>query len=385
MKRLLLAVLVACVGARPLAATPTRMAPPNVELVESAPLETTLDHPNIPNAADVWLDMIRGARSSIDLAEFYISDSPEGRLHAVIEDLLRAADRGVRVRILIEQIFYSKYPETVDLLAAHEGIELRHFDLHATMGGILHAKYFVVDNREAYVGSQNFDWRSLDHIQEMGVRLLDPALAADLDQLFSADWDVVGGAPVTRYKAMAKSSAAGSTYLGFSPTGYLGDEATWDLPELLRWIDGALKSLDIQVFTYKPAMRDGTPFVDLDDALRRARARGVRVRLLVSSSGQKDVGLAALANAMMPPSEVRILTIPPYSKGDIPFARLAHAKFAVFDGQRTWVGTSNWEGDYFKKSRNVSVFVTTQPFAAEVAGVFEDDWSGAYSTKLSSK
>ena len=92
-----------------------------------------------------------------------------------------------------------------------------------------------------------------------------------------------------------------------------------------------------------------------------------------------------IANAMMPPSEVRILTIPPYSKGDIPFARLAHAKFAVFDGQRTWVGTSNWEGDYFKKSRNVSVFVTTQPFAAEVAGVFEDDWSGAYSTKLSSK
>lgn len=358
-------------------------APPDVELVESAPLETTLDHPDIPNASDVWLDMIRGARTSLDVAEFYISDSPGSRLAPVIDELERAADRGVRVRILIEQIFYSKYPESVDRLAAHAGIALRHFDMHATMGGILHAKYFVVDRREAYVGSQNFDWRSLEHIQEMGVRVRKPDLASQLDDLFSADWDVTGGAPPTRWaQAWHGAPATSGVFLGMSPTGYLPNEATWDLPLLLGWIDGAKRNIDIQVLTYKPAMRDGSPFVALDDALRRAMSRGVRVRLLVSSWGQKDEGLRALASAMTPPSEVRIITIPAFSKGDIPFGRVAHAKYAIVDGRQSWVGTSNWEGDYFEKSRNVSVFVTTEPFATRLDGVFDDGWSGAYATKL---
>ncbi len=365
-------------GSAPATAPP--VAPSPVELVESAPVETTLDHPEVPNASDVWVQMIDGARRSLDIGAFYISDAPKSRMHAVLEAIDRAADRGVHVRLLVEQIFYARYPASVDALARHANVEVRHFDMSKTMGGILHAKYFVVDRREAYVGSQNFDWRSLEHIQEMGVRLRSPALAAELDNLFQADWDVMGGAPPSRWKqawhgpVIARGPGV-TVRLGESPDGYLPDPSLSELSGLVRWIDGAEARVDVQVLTYKAKMRDGSPFTTLDDALRRAAARGVHVRLLVSSWGAKAETLHALAR--VPGVEVRVLTIPKWSGGDIPFARVAHAKYALFDDDRAWVGTGNWEGDYFLKSRDISAFVEGRAFTAELRHVFEDGWKMA--------
>ena len=65
-------------------AAPTVDAPP-IELVETAPIETTLDHADIPNAADVWLEMIGGAKRSIDLAEFYVSDQAPSKFTPIVE------------------------------------------------------------------------------------------------------------------------------------------------------------------------------------------------------------------------------------------------------------------------------------------------------------
>src|SRR5688500_1497355 len=47
--------------------------PPVFELVESAPVETTLDHPEIRNAEVVWVEMIQSAARTLDFAEFYAS------------------------------------------------------------------------------------------------------------------------------------------------------------------------------------------------------------------------------------------------------------------------------------------------------------------------
>jgi phosphatidylserine/phosphatidylglycerophosphate/cardiolipin synthase-like enzyme len=361
----------------------------SVTLVETAPVETTLDHPSIPEASDVWPEMISRARTSLDIAEFYVSDVPGSRLGPVLEAIEHAADRGVHVRLLVEESFYGKYPESVQRLGRHAGIETRRFDLHATMGGILHAKYFVVDRTDAYVGSQNLDYRSLEHIQEMGVRIHSPALSGQLDDLFAADWDVAGGAPPSRWAAawhgplVVRTGDGLTVRLAASPRGYLPDDAMWDLPSLIGWIDRATRTVDVQTLTYKTAMRDGATFPDLDDALRRAAARGVRVRLMVSHWGAKDESLRRLARELPPPSAVRILTIPPWSGGDIPFARVAHAKYAVIDGERAWVGTSNWEGDYFLRSRNVSVLVAGAPFALKLQTVFDDGWASVYARSLS--
>lgn len=378
--------ILACQARPPVAVTaPPPPVPAAVELVESWPVETSLDHPDIADAADVWLDMIGSAKKTLEFGEFYASDQDGSRLHAVVEAVESAANRGVAVRFLVEETFVSKYPDTLQRFSKHAGITVRHFDRSKTMGGILHAKYFVVDGREAYLGSQNFDWRSLDHIQELGVRLRHPALVSALGATFDADWDVSGGAPETRYASVTwptfpARDGAQSFTLGVSPQGYLPNGAAWELPILLRWIDEAKRSIRVQVLSYNTRNRDGTPFLQLDDALRRAAARGVHVHLLVSSWNEKEESLAALAR--VPNVEIGILTIPNWSHGEVPFARVTHAKFFVADQDRAWVGTSNWEGDYFTRSRNVGLFGEGPPFAPRVARLFDEDAASPYAKAL---
>jgi phosphatidylserine/phosphatidylglycerophosphate/cardiolipin synthase-like enzyme len=374
----------------PVASATPRQEPGTALLVESAPIETTLDHPDIPNADEVWVDMIRGAAERIDVAQFYVSNAPGSRLEPVLQSLEQAASRGVVVRILADASFYKKYPESLDRLGSQRRITVRLVDMSATMGGILHAKYFVIDGREAYVGSQNFDHRSLEHIQEIGVRIRDQGAAAEIDRVFAMDWALAAGEaskpeeaqPELTFPVVAAGAPAALTPV-FSPKGYLPDPRTWELPRIIALIDGASRSVHVQVLMYKLVSRDGSAFPDLDDALRRAAARGVEVRLLVSDWATHNGTVEALrALARVPGVKVEVLTIPAWSGGPVPFARVAHAKYLVVDGARAWIGSSNWEGDYFTRSRNVGVIIEGPAFAARLDRVFEDGWRSRYASAI---
>lgn len=378
----------------PVEARAARAAPPAVELVETTPVETPLDHPEIPDAHAVWREMIDGAQRTVDVAQFYISNAPGSRLELVLQAMEAAAARGVRVRVLVDEGFSKKYPEPLERLGARQGIEVRRFDVGKRMGGVLHAKYFIVDGRDAYLGSQNFDWRSLEHIHEIGVRVRRPEITRALAEVFELDWALAGGAegkpapaqgagaPRFPVEVREGGQATALTPL-FSPKGWLPDEALWDLPRLRGLIDGARRSVVVQLLTHRPKTRDGAPFPDLDEALRGAGRRGARVRLMVADWGKRPgtiEGLQRLAEA--PGVEVKMVTIPRWSGGFIPFARVAHAKYMVVDGGAAWVGTSNWEADYFTKSRNVGLLVEGGPIAGQLTRVFEELWGGPYAERV---
>ena len=365
-----------------------------IALVESPPVETTLDHPDVANAADEWVAMIDGARRTLDFAEFYASEPEanehvESKLTPVIAAIERAVARGVRVRFLADTVFAPKYPETLERLR-RAGAVVRIIDFGKRGGGILHAKYFVVDRAEAFVGSQNFDWRALTHIQEMGVHVSSPAFAGALLDILDTDWELAaGGAATARVHGRDVGELHARTgehvTLTASPKGWLPDESSWELPKLVAMLDGATRTVHVQVLTYKTKERDGSPFPTLDDALRRAAARGVHVQLLVSEWASKpgsDSRQVLESLAKQPNVEVRVIAIPRWSGGDIPFARVAHAKYMVVDGARAWVGTSNWEGDYFTKSRNVGVIVEGGKLPARLDGIFSDGWGGTYGKVL---
>jgi phosphatidylserine/phosphatidylglycerophosphate/cardiolipin synthase-like enzyme len=367
-----------------------------IQLVESEPVETSLDRPDVPNAADQWPEMIDAATRTVDFGEFYASEAEpqwknESRLTASIDAILRAVARGVRVRFLADAKFGKQYPETLDRLA-RAGVAVRRIDVEARSGGVLHAKYFVVDGVESYIGSQNFDWRSLSEIQELGVRVRSPEIAGALLDIFDTDWNLAGGAPSNqrvRHHATVSGSvvAAGGERLSLvaSPEGWLPDEAEWELPRIIAMLDGARRQIDVQVLTYKPQYRSGQPFTTLDEALRRATARGVHVRMIVSEWGAKGEARRAVESLAKAGVEVRVITIPKASAGDIPFARVAHAKYLVVDGGGgldAWVGTSNWEGDYFTRSRNVAIIAEGGRLPTRAARFFEENWTSPYVAPL---
>ena len=387
MTSLLLAIVSAVLGAQGTASPP---GADSIELVESAPVETALDHPDLPNADAVWVEMVDGARAELDLAHFYASDRLPSRLTKVVEAIERAAARGVRVRFLASEAFYATYPETLDRLARQVGVEVRRYDLaRATGGGVLHAKYFVVDGREVFLGSQNFDWRSLEHVQELGVRVRSRDFARALSAEFEVDWRVAGGAAPAEARAAAPGARAGGAVWprealfgdrsvriepAFSPRDLVLDRARWDLPKIVRAIEGAQRSVRVQLLTYRPTTREGH-WDELESALRRAAARGVRVHLLVADWSRRAGTIEALQSLEpLPNVEVRMATIPRWSGGFVPFARVVHAKDLVVDERIAWIGTGNWERDSFYESRNVGLLVDGEPVAGRLARFFDETW-----------
>ena len=357
---LLLVLLLGCASSqRP--ARESAAAPAEFELVESWPLSTSLDHPDIRDAAEVWPAMIAGARKSIDLAEFYVSIGP--RLEPVIAALEGAIARGVRVRLLADLKFSGTYPETLLRLEAR-GAQVRRWK--PPTGGVLHAKYFVVDAREGFLGSQNFDYRSLEQIQELGVRFTAAENVRALEDIFEGDWALAGGGAAI---ATAGHYDFGEVKLIASPRDLLPDARDWDYPALIQMLDGARRSIKVQLLTYRADLPE------LRAALDRAAARGVRIQMLIS-----NWVLRHPENLDGLPGEVKILSIPQLASGFIPFARVAHAKFCVVDGARAWVGTSNWEHDYFFKSRNVGLLFDSGPLPARLDAFFDGDWGSPYST-----
>ncbi len=381
-------ILTVALSAGPRSATATDTPP--LQLVESFPIETTLDNPDLPEAHAVWLAMIRGARRSLDFAQFYASNEAGSRLETIVRAIEKAAARGVRVRFLSEEKFSRTYPETLERLDKHRNIDVRRFDFARVSGGVLHAKYFVVDGEDVFLGSQNFDWRALTHIQELGVVVRLPDVTRALLDVFETDWALAGGEdPYTHAPQeigfpvlVPQDDDTLRVTPVFSPEGQLPDMRLWDLPRLVDLIASARHTVRVQLLTYRSAGRDSSYFGTLETALRGAAARGVLVQLLLSDWCKRPGTLEGLQSLQSVPNiDVKLVTIPQATTGFIPFARVIHAKYLVVDARAFWLGTSNWEKDYFYKSRNVGLIVEGT-LARRLDRFFTDNWSSAYAYDL---
>lgn len=372
------AVLAACSSTPQDQASPRVGSKPALELVESVPIETDLDHAEIADAHRVWLEMIGSARRRLDFAHFYASNKTPSRLEDVIVAIEAAAARGVGVRFLAEAKFAETYPATLERVRGAPGAEVRLYRGDQFAGGVLHAKYFIVDDREVFFGSQNFDWRALTHIVELGMRAREPGIVESLVDVFALDWAVAGGEP--RPQPAARRAPAAESPIAVpahSPRGWLPDPKTWDLPQIVTLIDGAKNTIRIQLLTYRKGA------VEIDGALRRASARGVSIELMVSDWSKRETNLAELKELVgVPGIDIKLVTIPPARQGFIPFARVIHAKYLVVDRSRFWLGTSNFDSDYFYKSRNVGVVVRDLDLAQAVDDYFARLWTSSYADEL---
>lgn len=363
--------------------------PLDLELVQTAPVETTLSEPSLREAGPVWAEMFDRAGKYIDIEEFYVTDKAGEPLEPVIAALRRAGERGVKVRFLIEKKFERNSAASLPLLTAIPNLELRVLEFSKVKDdGIIHAKFFVVDGREAFVGSQNFDWRALKHIRELGLRVAEPSVVARMAAVFEHDWKaqalIAEGKPVPPLRAApaAADPEARVVLLG-SPWAFDPDGVADSETELARLIGAAEKELAVELLDYAPLTRKGRFYPPIDNALRAAAARGVKVKLLVSHWNTAKPGVEWLKSlALVPGVEVRVLTVPEAAQGFIPFARVNHAKFMVVDGKTLWLGTSNWSGGYLDNSRNLELVVREPALAAQAAAVHARAWDSAYAAPV---
>ncbi len=252
------------------------------QLIQSVPAETDLADPALPFAKDVWVEAIRGAKTSVDAAQFYVTSRPGSALEPVLAELEKAGARGVKVRFLLSARMLDQDPASLARLRRIPGAEVRSFELAGISRGILHAKYFVVDGREACLGSQNFDWRALEHIHELGVRTTDPRIVPQLNRLFAIDWAFADTRKAPEFAPAVAPPAGSAVELVASPPLLTPRDIRPSIDALVELIGQAKESVRVQLLTYSPIAGQDRYWPRLDDALRAAAVRGVKVRLLVS-------------------------------------------------------------------------------------------------------
>ena len=152
----------------------------------------------------------------------------------------------------------------------------------------------------------------------------------------------------------------------------------WDEYQLLRMIDGAKEGIRIQLLSYSPLSR-GELYEELDFALRRAAARGVKVEMILSDWNFYSPRIEYIKSLhAIPNIEIKFSTIPEASEGYIGYARVEHPKFMVADEKEFWLGTSNWSKSYFYKGRNLGIIVQNEKLAERVSKIFLKSWDSDY-------
>jgi phosphatidylserine/phosphatidylglycerophosphate/cardiolipin synthase-like enzyme len=396
MRRILLAVLVPAALATLAVVAPARaeFSIPGFELVQTAPVETALHSDDLRSAAEVWIELFDNAKSEIVIGQFYAVNKPGSAFEKVVEHLAAAGKRGVKIRFLLDQkgVGLSEKP-TIEQLKAIPNLEFRILDFNKLTGnGIIHAKYMVVDGAIAYVGSQNFDWRSFEHIHETGLRITDAKVAGQVLAIFNQDWRAQAltsqgqKAPALNVANVSADIHQGAFLLAspnqYNPSG-VGNSET-GLPALLA---EAKSEVRIQLLDYAPLSYGpkGTRpyYAVIDNAVRAAANRGVKIKLMVSNWNLEQPALPYLKSlAILPNVEIRVVTLPVASTGFIPFARVIHSKTMVIDNQVAWVGTSNWSGGYMDLSRNLEVVMRNEKMAQRLAALQEQTWSSPYAQAL---
>jgi phosphatidylserine/phosphatidylglycerophosphate/cardiolipin synthase-like enzyme len=169
----------------------------------------------------VRVHLIRAAKKSIDIQTFIWAEDDAGWL--VLDELIAAARRGVRVRVLVDQLFSLDDIEWLSRIAsAHANLEFKlynpTFDEAVTQplefaAGILccfskfnqrmHNKLFLVDGEIGIAGGRNYENRYFDWDQEFDYRdrdvlVIGPESGRDMQASFDQFWSNRRAVPLTR-------------------------------------------------------------------------------------------------------------------------------------------------------------------------------------------
>lgn len=283
------------------------------------------------------LRAIDSATRSIDLQTFLWKEDPTG--FEIMRRIILAAERGVRVRFLIDDTFTIDEDNLIYQIDQHPNIAVRIYNPYnrryngfvlrelmnlgefARLDHRMHNKTMMVDNRAAIIGGRNladeyFGYHPQANFRDMEMLTVGP-IVLSISERFDAYWNCGWSFPVDRiiknpsgtvkpkaweqlisddrdsesaedhatrqaeWLSMARTAPAGKALLIADEPAHADPAATAEQPnqlarELIDWIDRAREEL-ILVTAYL------IPTPAFEAAVERAEKRGVRVRILTNS------------------------------------------------------------------------------------------------------
>jgi putative cardiolipin synthase len=167
------------------------------------------------DALGVRLRLAENAQKGIDLQYFLMKNDTAGAVMA--NALLKAADRGVRVRFLLDDVFTTVPDDSFLLINQHPQIEIRLFNPISRRGVYalnflgqfdqanrrMHNKSFTVDNAISVVGGRNiadeyFQLKGDAVFVDLDVLAIGP-IAADISSSFDEYWNHSRALPIDQF------------------------------------------------------------------------------------------------------------------------------------------------------------------------------------------
>ena len=217
-------------------------------------------------ALSARLLMAERAERSIDAQYYLINNDITG--HAFIAALLRAADRGVRVRLLIDDVFTGGYDAGMFGLNSHPNFEIRVFNPFANrsfryLGALtnfsrinrrMHNKSFTVDNQLTLIGGRNigdeyFDASESSAFYDLDVAAVGPVVN-NVSNMFDEYWNHERAAPLPAFAKAPKDPAAELTRIRMAIDTWKNEIADTEYAQAVKDTYLELVENDETIFTW---------------------------------------------------------------------------------------------------------------------------------------
>ena len=283
-------------------------------------------------AAGFWpvYHLIKHARRSVDLTMYEFSDTKAEH------DLAAAAQRGVTVKVILDQREKSANSGAYDYLASH-GVKVV---WSSPAYEYTHQKTLLVDGSTAVIMTANLTSEYYSSTRDFLVMDAKPADVAAIARVFNADF------------AHRPVQPGDGRDLVWSPAG--------SQAQLLGLINGARKSLLI----YSEEMGDTT----IEDALIAAARRGVDVRICgENTGGEYDSDFSRLAAAGV--------HISYYSSahGFYIHGKVIEADYGT-GRARVFIGSENFSSTSLNRNRELGLIVASPKVMSAIASTFAADY-----------
>ena len=265
----------------------------------------------------------------------------------IIERLVRARERGVKVRVMLNAARRDGDDDNKDVRKAleHAGIDVK--DSNPAFG-ITHEKSMVVDEEIAFVKSLNWATKNLTETRDYAISTTHPHGVKEIIACFDADW----------HRKEFKPGL--SAHLIWCPAN--GRE------RIANFIDGVKHTLFVQNERYQDSV--------IIERLVRARERGVKIHLMArpphSLKKEKIVegvgGLRIMDDVGIKIHKLKHLKL--------------HGKMLLADGLRAIVGSINLAPGSFDDRRELAIEVDDDDLVERLAKVAKHDWENSHPLDL---
>ena len=331
-----------------------------------------------PRAYAAMFAAISAAHDHVNV-EMYIFDEAQSAARLLSDVLVERARAGVAVNVLYDAVGSSDTPAALfDKLRA-AGVELCAFNPLSPAANRTrkftqrdHRKVVVVDGQVAFTGGINFSstYSSGSRSKRSGaadalrsgwrdtqIQVEGPA-TLQMQRLFFQSWGKQHCAAVRAANYLPPARAAGATLLRLDASSS-DSQRNETYAAALTTVMFAQQSIDLTMAYFAPDEQ-------LEQALKEAARRGVRVRLLLAGvSDFRGILYAGRAHyASLLKAGVLI-----YEER----RSLLHAKTLQVDGIWSTVGSANWDWLSFANNDELNVVVIDTGFATEMQTLFADD------------